>query len=156
MSDGTKHGYALKLEWTGNDGEGTKTYRSYRREYSLTAAGKVLIEGSSDPTFRGDRTKWNPEEMIVAALSSCHMLSYLHECAVNGVVVTAYVDDAVGEMVEDAVSAKFTRVVLRPRVTVADAAMKAKAMELHHPAHEKCFIARSVNFAVECEAEVSA
>ena len=156
MSDGTKHGYAVGMEWTGNDGEGTKTYRSYRREYKLTAAGKVLIEGSSDPTFRGDRTKWNPEEMLLAALASCHMLSYLHVCAVNDVVVTAYTDDAVGEMVEDSLSAKFTRVVLRPRVTVADAGMKAKAMELHHEAHEKCFIARSVNFLVECEAEVAA
>ena len=156
MRDGTKHGYALKLEWTGNDGAGTEGYRSYRREYRLTAAGKVLIEGSSDPTFRGDRTKWNPEEMLLAALSACHMLSYLHECAVNGVVVTAYEDDAVGEMVEDSLSAKFQRVVLRPRVTVADVGMKGKADELHHAAHEKCFIARSVNFLVECEAGVTA
>jgi organic hydroperoxide reductase OsmC/OhrA len=118
------------------------------------AEGKPVIAASSDATFRGDRARWNPEELLLAALSSCHQLAYLHLCAVAGIVVVDYVDHAEGWMEETADGGgQFTRVMLRPKVTIAGGD-PAKAKELHHEAHERCFIARSVNFPVENEAEV--
>ena len=148
-----QHTYTIEMRWTGNDGAGTSTYRAYRRDHDLQAEGKPAIPGSSDPAFRGDRTRYNPEELLVSALSACHMLAYLHLCAVNDVNVSAYRDSAVGEMRENADgSGEFTRVVLRPKVTITSGDA-AKAADLHHRAHELCFIARSVNFPVECEAE---
>jgi organic hydroperoxide reductase OsmC/OhrA len=107
--------------------------------------------------FRGDKARWNPEELLLAALSSCHQLAYLHLCAVAGVVVTDYVDQAEGWMAETPDGAgQFTRVLLRPKVTVTAGSDQAKALELHHEAHEVCFIARSVNFPVENEPEIVA
>lgn len=146
------HHYALTVEWTGNAGTGTDHYRSYKRDHVIRTAGKPDLLGSSDPTFRGDPSRHNPEDMLVAALSTCHMMSYLHVCAINGVVVTAYVDEATGSMetFPDG-SGRFTEVVLHPRVTVREAGMIAKAEELHHKAHELCFIANSVNFHVRCK-----
>src|SRR5262250_687193 len=115
-----QHQYEVQVNWTGNDGEGTKTYRGYRRDHTVCAAGKPEIPGSSDPSFRGDRTRYNPEELLVASLSACHMLWYLHLCADNGVVVTSYEDAPVGVMREDSDgSGVFTDVLLRPVVTIA-------------------------------------
>jgi organic hydroperoxide reductase OsmC/OhrA len=150
-----QHTYAIQLEWTGNDGQGTITYKSYRRDYVLTSAGKPQIFGSSDPAFRGEAARYNPEDLLVASLASCHMLSYLHLCAVNQVNVTHYQDSAAGwmEMRKDG-SGAFVRVLLKPRVTVAAGSDRAKAQSLHHQAHEKCFIANSVNFPVEVEPEI--
>ena len=152
---GNPHRYALELEWTGNRGEGTSGYRAYERSFNLNAAGKPTLAGSADATFRGDRAKWNPEEMLLGALSSCHMLSYLHVCADAGVTVLQYRDAAVGEMVLAADSSgRFTSVTLRPQVIVAEGSDLETARILHHLAHEKCFIANSVNFPVGCEATV--
>ena len=152
---GREHTYSVTVTWTGNTGTGTSGYRDYARAHEISAEGKPAIAASSDPVFRGDRARWNPEELLVAALSGCHQLSYLHLCAVAGIVVTEYMDHAEGVMVETPDgSAQFTRVVLRPKVTVAAGSDVAKAKELHHEAHEKCFIARSVNFPVENEAEI--
>jgi organic hydroperoxide reductase OsmC/OhrA len=150
-----EHSYKVNMRWTGNDGQGTQTYRAYRRDHVIRTEGKPEIAGSSDPSFRGDPARYNPEELLVAALSSCHMLSYLHMCAVNGVVVTAYEDTASGTMQErpDG-SGVFTRVVLHPRVTITAASDPARARALHHDAHEKCFIANSVNFPVDQEPEI--
>ena len=146
------HTYDVTVTWTGNDGPGTADYRSYRRDNVVTADGLPDLAGSSDKTFRGDPTRWNPEQLLVAALSQCHLLSYLHVCAVNDVVVTAYVDDAHGEMrTNKDGSGEMTSVVLHPRVTVADESMVDKANELHDEAHHLCFIARSVNFPVDHE-----
>jgi organic hydroperoxide reductase OsmC/OhrA len=150
------HRYAVAVEWTGNTGTGTSGYRSYERRYEISAGTqKPAIPGSSDPVFRGDPARWNPEELLVAALSACHKLSYLHLCADAGVVVIAYVDHAEGVMEEarDG-SGRFQRVILRPRVTVASGSDTVKARELHHEAHSKCFIANSVNFPVELEPEM--
>ena len=153
---GREHRYSVTVTWTGNTGTGTSTYRSYERAHEISAEGKPAIGASSDPVFRGDRTRWNPEELLVAALSSCHQLSYLHLCADVGIVVVEYVDHAEGWMVETPDgSGQFTRVVLRPKVTIS-AGDAAKAKELHHEAHAKCFIARSVNFPVENEPEIAA
>lgn len=149
-----QHHYNVSVTWTGNNGEGTKTYRSYRRDHLISKVGAPEIPGSSDPAFRGDPKRYNPEDCLVAALSSCHMLSYLHLCAVNNIVVTDYRDEAQGTMQEHANgSGNFTRVVLRPKVTIAEGD-RAKAIELHHQAHELCFIANSVNFPVECEPQI--
>lgn len=144
------HQYALTVEWTGDLGTGTGHYRSYKRDHVVRIAGKPDLLGSSDPTFRGDPSRHNPEDMLVAALSACHMMSYLHVCAVNGVVVTAYVDNATGSMetFPDG-SGRFTEVVLHPVVTVRDTDMQAKAIELHAKASALCFIANSVNFPVD-------
>ena len=153
---GREHKYSVAVEWTGNTGTGTSGYRSYERAHEISAEGKPAIAASADATFGGDRARWNPEEMLVAALASCHQLAYLHLCADAGIVVTAYADRAEGVMVTMADGAgQFERVMLHPRVTVAAGSDVAKARELHHKAHDLCFIARSVNFPVEHEAEVA-
>ena len=152
-----EHRYGVTVTWTGNTGTGTSGYRDYERAHEISAEGKAAIAASSDPVFRGERARWNPEELLVAALSGCHQLAYLHLCAVAGIVVVEYVDHAEGVMATTPDGAgQFVRVVLRPKVTLAAGSDLAKAKELHHEAHEKCFIARSVNFPVENEAEVVA
>lgn len=149
---GHEHRYKVALKWTGNTGAGTASYRGYERAHELSVEGKPVIPGSSDPTFRGDPKRWNPEELLVASLSACHKLWYLHLCATAGVVVTDYVDAAEGLMSEDADGGgRFTGVVLRPRVTISAGSDREKAHALHHEAHAKCFIANSVNFPVTHE-----
>lgn len=150
------HRYELTVTWTGARGEGTSSYRSYSRDHEVTADGRPPIEGSSDPTFRGDPRRWNPEQLLVAALSQCHLLWYLHLCAVAGVVVTGYVDRPIGAMQESADGGgRFVDVVLRPEVTVAAAEMTEQALALHAEAHQRCFVANSVNFPVRHEPAVS-
>lgn len=143
------HHYTIDTEWTGNRGTGTSRYDAYGRDHVMRAKGKPDILGSADPHFRGDAARWNPEELLVAALSACHELSYLHMCAVNGVVVIAYSDEAEGWMDDEKGAGEFTRVLLKPRVTITAQSNAAMARELHHQAHENCFIARSVDFPVE-------
>ena len=145
-----EHHYALSIEWTGNLGTGTSDYRAYTRNHLISAENKPDIPGSSDPYFRGDKTRYNPEEMLVAALSACHMLSYLHLCAVNKVIVLEYNDKATGTMVENPDgSGQLTEATLNPFVKVKDISMNAKALELHGQAEKMCFIASSVNFPVQ-------
>ena len=149
------HTYDVTVTWTGDDGPGTASYRAYRRDHVVDAAGRPAIPGSSDPAFRGDAGRWNPEQLLVVSLSQCHMLWYLHLCAEAGVVVHAYRDEARGDMEENADgSGQFVAVTLRPAVTVADAGMVERAMALHHDVPAKCFIARSVNFPVHHEPTV--
>jgi organic hydroperoxide reductase OsmC/OhrA len=152
------HRYAVTVKWTGNTGTGTSGYKNYERQHEIsTGADKPLIPGSSDPAFRGDPARWNPEELLVASLSACHKLWYLHLCAEAGIVVVDYIDSAEGMMEETADgSGRFVRVILRPKVTVAPGCDIAKARELHDPAHAKCFIANSVNFPVQHEPEIKA
>lgn len=150
-----EHQYTTRVEWTGNRGEGTSGYRSYERAHEISAAGKPVIPGSSDPAFRGDRTRYNPEDLLVSSLSACHLLWYLHLCADAGVTVTSYVDDAIGTMIESEESGgHFTEVILRPTVTVRVEADLELARKLHDRAHHLCFIANSVNFPVRCDAQV--
>jgi organic hydroperoxide reductase OsmC/OhrA len=150
------HHYAVTLTWTGNTGSGTSGYRNYERRHEISGEGqKPAIPGSSDPAFRGDPARWNPEELLVAALSACHQLSYLHLCADAGIVVVDYLDHAEGTMEQTADgSASFRLVVLHPRVTVMAGSDTAKALELHAAAHAICFIAKSVNFPVQHEAQI--
>ena len=148
------HVYTVSTKWTGNKGEGTATYKSYERNHTISIKGKPDIDGSSDPVFRGDATRYNPEEFLVAALSTCHMLSYLHVCTTAGVIVTAYEDVAEGRMEETSNGGgQFTEVILRPVVTVKDASMVENAITAHHKASELCFIASSVNFPVHHQPE---
>lgn len=143
-----QHSYEVSLEWQGNRGTGTSDYRSYGRENLVTAEGKHPLEGSADRTFRGNADRWNPEELLLAALSQCHLLSYLHVAASHGIVVTAYTDSAIGvmEQTRDG-GGHFTSATLRPVVTIAGGDVEL-AERLHAEASEKCFIAASVNFPV--------
>jgi len=144
------HHYKTTIQWTGNKGTGTSGYRDYERSHTISVENKPMIEGSSDPAFRGDKTKYNPEEMLLSSLSSCHMLWYLHFCSEAGIIVTDYVDHTTGIMEETATgSGRFTEVTLNPTVSVKDKSMVEKAIELHHKANEFCFIANSVNFPVK-------
>jgi organic hydroperoxide reductase OsmC/OhrA len=148
------HRYRVDVVWTGNRGTGTDGYRNYSRNHVIRVPGKPELAGSSDPTFRGDATRHNPEDMLVAALSTCHMLSYLHMATVAGVVVTDYRDAAEGTMVTEGDGGHFTEVVLRPVVTITAASDPAKAEAAHESAHHACFIANSVNFPVRCEPRI--
>ena len=148
--------YRAKLIWTGNRGEGTSGYKAYARDYDVACEGKAMIEGSSDPNYFGDATRHNPEDMLLAALSACHMLWYLHLCAVNRIVVTDYEDRAEGVMeTSPDGSGQFTNVTLRPLVTIAAGSDAARAEQLHARAGALCNIARSVNFPVGHEATVT-
>lgn len=144
-----QHAYQTELEWIGNTGHGTRSYGSYRRDHVIRVNGKPPIPGSSDPSFRGDKSRYNPEELLVASLSSCHMLWYLHLCAVNNITVLEYRDTAEGLMRENQDgSGEFVSVTLKPRVRIAEADKTAEADDLHHKAHSLCFISRSVKFPV--------
>ncbi len=151
------HIYTTETTWTGNRGSGTLDYRAYSRDHRINVEGKTApIEGSSDPQFLGDASRYNPEELFLASLSACHMLWYLHLAAVNGVVVLDYADRAEGTLEEDRDGGgRFTRVVLRPRVRINDPAHVDLANRLHAEAGKKCFIANSVRVEVEYEPETT-
>jgi organic hydroperoxide reductase OsmC/OhrA len=151
-----RHGYTVQVTWTGNRGQGTRGYTAYDRSHEIASPGKPAIPGSADPAFRGDRTRYNPEDLLVASLSTCHMLWYLHLCADAGIVVTEYVDMAVGSMVETADGGgRFTEVVLRPAIAIESGGDAETAGALHDRAHHLCFIANSVNFEVRCEPTIT-
>ena len=143
------HDYQARIEWTGNTGSGTSGYRDYERSHTIRVPDKSVIEASSDPAFCGDPERYNPEELFLASLSSCHMLWFLHLCSMEGVVVTEYSDDATGVMEEQPDgSGRFTLVTLRPVVTVSEERMRPKLPSIHQEANKKCFIANSCNFEV--------
>jgi organic hydroperoxide reductase OsmC/OhrA len=150
------HEYDVTVVWTGDRGSGTSGYRDFSRDHDVSADGPPTIAASADPALTGDRNRWNPEQALTAALSQCHMLWYLHLCADAGIVVTEYTDRAHGTMVETARGGHFTEVVLRPHVTVSTQEMIPHATKLHRTAHERCFIANSVNFPVRHEPQVVA
>ena len=156
MTDaGKEHSYSVNVRWTGNLGQGTSNYQGYKRDHEISVPGKPPVPASSDPNFRGDKTRYNPEELLVASLSACHMLWYLHLCSEAGIVVTDYHDDAKGAMTETADGGgHFTSVTLRPTVTFASAVDTELAQKLHEKAHHLCFIANSVNFPVLCEPSI--
>lgn len=144
-----QHHYETQITWTGNRGQGTRDYRAYERAHTVTVGEKAAIQCSSDPQFRGDASKHNPEELLVASLSSCHMLWYLHLCAEAGIIVEEYSDKATGTMEETAEGGgHFVEVMLHPVVVVSESTMIDKANKLHHRANELCFIANSCNFPV--------
>ncbi|MGB8909441.1 MAG: OsmC family protein [Candidatus Cybelea sp.] len=149
------HTYRARVRWAPPDGEGTKTYRSYSRDHTIGVEGKPEIAASSDPAFRGNPRHYNPEELLIASLTSCHMLWYLHLCAVNGIAVVDYRDDAFGVMEENADgSGQFVEAELHPLVKLAGKGDRSTALALHDEAHRRCFIAASVNFQVTVKAEI--
>lgn len=151
-----EHHYALTTIWTGDRGTGTSGYRDYARDVTVSVPGKPELLASADRPFRGDPARWNPEDLLLAALSECHLLSYLHACVSAGVVVRGYRDEAVAVMREDGRGGgAFVEVTLRPHVTVQDASMLEPARRAHDTAHEWCFIANSVNFPVRHQATIS-
>ncbi|MEJ7837983.1 MAG: OsmC family protein [Thermomicrobiales bacterium] len=148
------HTYHVTTTWTGNSGSGTSGQAGYSRDHSIEIDGKPALEGSSDPAFLGDPARHNPEDLLVASLSACHMLWFLSLAARARVIVTAYVDRAEGMMETDrGGGGRFTKVVLRPLITLEAGTDVSVADALHHDAHEKCFISQSVNFPVTIEAE---
>lgn len=158
MAKTSVHRYQVQTLWTGNRGQGTAHYRAYGRDHELSAPGKQApIPGSSDPVFRGDPARYNPEELLVGALSACHMLWVLHLCAEAGITITDYRDEPLGVVTENADgSGEFSEVTLRPVMKITNAAQVSDAKALHHRAHEVCAIARSVNFPVRCMPTVAA
>lgn len=144
-----EHHYQATIRWTGNLGSGTSDYSAYGRDHRITITDKADIHGSADPAFRGDPSRHNPEELLLAALSGCHMLWYLHLCADAGIIVTEYQDNATAVMAEESHGGgRFREAMLHPQVTIEAAADYEKAMALHEAAHRHCFIANSVNFPV--------
>lgn len=151
-----EHTYRVTVQWKGNLGEGTKHYSTYSRNHEIKAIDKPPIFGSSDPAFRGDASRYNPEELFVSTLSSCHMLWFLHLCTVNKITVESYNDEPIGTMQEtEKGSGYFKKVTLRPSVVIREAGQEAIINKIHHQAHEYCFIANSVNFEVAIEGKVS-
>ncbi len=150
-----RHSYVVGIRWVGNLGSGSSSYTAYSRNFEVLSAQKPVVPGSSDPAFRGDPQRYNPEEMLVAALSSCHMLWYLHLCATGGIRVVAYEDRPNGIMVEvEAGGGYFESVVLRPEVVISSTSDKSKALEVHEEAHRRCFLANSMNFPIRTDATV--
>ena len=145
-----EHHYQVNIEWTGNKGRGTESYKAYSRDYESSEGKKQSIAGSSDPAFLGDATRWNPEDLLVASASACHQLWYLHLCAEAGISVDSYIDKAEGVMTEGEKGC-FTSITLKPDIAIRDGDDIQLAKELHHRAHELCFIANSLNFPVLCE-----
>ncbi|WP_423181599.1 OsmC family protein [Arthrobacter sp. NyZ413] len=152
-----EHHYSVTVRWTGNLGNGTSSYRGYSRDHDVEIPGLPVLPGSADPTFHGDKNRYNPEQLLLTALSQCHMLSFLHVAVKRGVVVTDYADTAEGTMrLNRDGSGQFESVVLKPQVAFADPAHLPLADEMHREANQLCFIARSVNFPVHHEAITTA
>jgi organic hydroperoxide reductase OsmC/OhrA len=158
LKESREHHYHTRLVWTGGANT-AEPFRNHDRAYEIHSQGKASIAGSSDPVFRGNASRWNPEDLLVASLSACHQLWYLGLCAAAGIVILTYEDEAEGIMIEEAAggAGQFARVTLRPRVILAPGSDREGALALHHTAHEKCFVARSVNFPVDydCVVEVA-
>ena len=145
-----EHNYKLTTVWTGNKGDGTKNVKTYDRSHTISIQGKPELFLTTDNPAVGDNSKLNPEDLLVSAISSCHMLSYLYLCAMEGIVITIYNDNATGIMIEKSSGGgSFKEVTLNPVFYVAEKSMVEKAIELHHKAHEICFIANSLNFEVK-------
>ena len=149
------HHYTVDVDWLGNRGEGTSGYRSYGRDVVVRTAGKPELAGSADVPFRGSADRWNPEELLLAALAQCHLLSYLHSAVKHGIVVVDYADSAEATMEQAGDGGRFTSVTLRPRVTITDASKADLAQQIHAEASANCFIAASVSFPVLHEPRVT-
>ena len=147
------HHYLVKVVWTGNRGSGTSAYGAYARDHQILVRGKPVLEGSADATFQGDPHRHNPEDLLVAALSTCHMLWYLHLAAEAGIVVTGYRDEADGDMEGGSDGGRFLEVILKPTVTIQSGDPDL-ALSLHDEANRRCFIANSVNFPVKHQATI--
>ena len=148
--------FEITTVWTGNTGSGTSSYAAYERSHEFRAEGREPLPGSAAPIYRGDSSRYNPEELLIASVSGCHMLWYLHLCAQSGVVVESYEDSAFGELaIHPAGSGEFTGITLRPRVTIRAGCDPQIAMRLHAEANGMCFIARSLKCDVSHEPTIT-
>jgi len=153
MAAPLEHDYTCRIEWTGDRGQGTETYRGYDRTWDISTPGKPIVHCSNDPLLGGNPALPNPEDLLLAALASCHMLWYLHLASKAGVVVRGYSDAPIGiGETQPNGAGRFLRVTLRPRIEVLAGADRARADAIHHEIHDFCFIARSVNFPVSIDA----
>ncbi|HLT94540.1 MAG TPA: OsmC family protein [Membranihabitans sp.] len=144
-----EHTYHIGLHWTGNQGQGTRNYKAYQRSYTVSVEGKPDIHGSSDPLYRGDKSKYNPEDLFLASIASCHMLWYLHLCADAGITVHEYLDQTSGTVRNNADgSGHFIDVTLHPRVGLENLEHESLATQLHQEANKFCLIANSCNFVI--------
>ena len=151
------HDYMANIIWTGNLGTGTSGYKDYARSYDISATGKPIILGSADPAFRGEALKWNPEDLLLSTIASCHMLWYLHFCADNHIIVEDYRDAITGKLeVDEKGLGKFIEATLNPVVRIKNSEQIDLAMSLHQEAHKFCFIANSLNFNVSINPSISA
>lgn len=147
-----RHDFVSDIVWTGNRGSGTSGYRAYDRTWDIAIPGRAVVHCSNDPILGGDPAKMNPEDLLLSALSACHMLWYLHYASDAGIVVHAYRDRPVGHAASEPSGAgRFVAAVLRPEITVAPGTDLRHAAVIHDRIHQVCFIARSVNFPVTCE-----
>jgi organic hydroperoxide reductase OsmC/OhrA len=154
-ASGSRHSYTVSVQWTGNLGTGTSAYTDYERAHTIQVKGKPTLLSSSDPSFRGDGNRYNPEELFIASLASCHMLWYLHLCAEANIIVTDYTDQAVGKMIDQgSKGGYFAEAALHPKVTIQPGVNSQLADELHDRAHQLCFIANSVNFPVHIQSMI--
>ncbi|MEQ6118289.1 OsmC family protein [Reichenbachiella sp. MALMAid0571] len=150
-----EHNYTIEVKWTGNLGKGTQSSAAYTRDHEISKKTGGVILGSSDPVFKGNPERYNPEELLLSTLSACHMLMYLHFCSDNQITVVEYIDNSVGVMEEEARgSGHFVSATLKPRIKILEADRLEKAVELHHQSHEYCFIANSINFPLNVEPEI--
>ena len=146
-----EHHYKLKVNWYGATDAGNENLRTYDRSHSVSLEGKPELHLTTDDGTVGDQSKLNPEELLVSAVASCHMLSFLYLCSRKKIVITSYEDNATGLLIERSKGKSgIEEVVLNPVFTVADDSMKEKAVEMHHTAHDFCYIANSVNFEIKC------
>jgi organic hydroperoxide reductase OsmC/OhrA len=150
-----EHTYILEVIWTGNQGQGTETYNGYLRNHQIIGLNKPPIHASSDPIFRGDGSKYNPEELFLGSISSCHMLWYLHICSQQGISVLSYQDFPEGKMEENEKGGRFTAVNLNPVILISNKSEIIQAERLHEIAHKYCFIANSCNFPIRCNPKIS-
>jgi organic hydroperoxide reductase OsmC/OhrA len=153
----SNHTYTSRIEWTGNTGEGTRTYKGYDRTWNIAVPGKPVIHCSNDPLLGGDPSLMNPEDLLLSALSACHMLWYLHLASADKITVLSYRDDPVaqGENLPDG-SGRFLSATLRPHISIEAGGDLVRAHDIHNDIHKFCFIARSVNFPVTCEPVMTA
>lgn len=151
-----EHTYTTRIVWTGDRGEGTTHYHSYDRTWNIAIPGKPVIECSNDPLLGGDPSRPNPEDLLISALSACHMLWYLHLASQAEMIVRGYTDQpvAIGETEPDG-AGRFLKATLRPHIIVAPGTNLKTADELHPQIHQFCYIARSVCFPIEYQATYS-
>jgi organic hydroperoxide reductase OsmC/OhrA len=146
--------YQVGVTWMGNDGSGTSS-KSFSRDLEIAAAGKPTIVGAAPSDFGGHDRSWSPEELLVGAVSQCHMLTYLFLCARNGIVVESYEDDATGTLVvEGAAGGHFREIALRPHVTISSGELDL-AEKLHDDASAGCFIGRSVRAEITVQSTIT-
>lgn len=150
----TIHVYKQTIEWTGSKGVGTQTYESYSRDFNLIAENRPVLACSADPVFRGDSSKYNPEDFLLCSVSSCHMLWFLHLCADKGIIVLNYIDHPIGEMESiPGKGGKFIGITLNPIVVITDINRVEEIEKIHDEASEKCFITNSLNFKVKLNSQ---